>query len=192
MFTLERQTRGGMASVGMLVVAPDVPAITSDDSIAVRPQRRVAEALGRLVWAFGCRSPLLAVRAIWQHSANRELTSSSAARRRKFTMNGAETLDWPRICSRQCSDRSSVILLQPSKDIGGFSDAMVVLFNTASLAADLCARFLPRARRSLAAPPRALSELRPRDALRLDVSLESSSRRASEMFGGRLPREEAG
>ena len=36
-----------------------------------------------------------------------------------------------------------MILLQPSNDIGGFSDAMVVLFNTASLAADLCARFLP-------------------------------------------------
>jgi hypothetical protein len=57
-------------------------------------------------------------------------------------MNDAEKLDWPRICSRQCRERSSVILLQPSNDIGGFSDAMVVLFNTASLAADLCARYV--------------------------------------------------
>ena len=50
-------------------------------------------------------------------------------------------------------------------------------FGATGAGAAASAPVLPRARRSLAAPPRALSELRPRDALRLDVSLESSSRR---------------
>ena len=51
----------------------------------------------------------------------------------------------------------------------------------------------PRARRSLAAPPRALSELRPRDAspARCIPRIQLAPRLA-EMFGGRLPREESG